>query len=1224
MIYGCPRAQPPTDQKASAITRETWLRAHQALAHLENQQYSLAEEILADLAKQHTDNLFVWQNLSICREQQLQTKDPLREPEFFTTLMSKALAAIDRWQALAPKSPLPKLIAARVLLKSGERTPARERLRQAIQLDPSFLPAWYELYSSLGGGQGLSAEQWQDLPPPLQQEFLQVGWEIERAAPDNWFFLKDWIIELAIAGESRLGDTLTRLREQIGPFSSIVERDLRINPLIQIDQAILAVTNRQFDEAIRALRPVVNVLLRPEAPFDQALLQKHSLEFVLHDLTPTTPLEAITPPPLVIPISFEERPLASPPEFKPLRVMGLDFDVDTRPDILAFEGGTIHWAKIDTRQAPIWETLLQLDDVGGWNDWVAADLDDDATARPNDQETHPSTPRLADPDVILFGSSGILVLENRLTLEGKRQLIPHYDNQPWLESGPVHALTVVDVDHDGDLDIVAASNAGLKIYLQLGEFRFIDVTERSMLPPNDLPITALASVDWDRDIDLDILVSTPSGLRLLENLRHGRLRDHTLEKLPNGFRSLTQLTVADLDHNPAWDLVGSGPSGLEIMLFRRQHPAAHLPEAYHHIQLSDQLVVQHEILDVDNDGWVDIAALDRQLRLWRCSSRNTWSNLLNPLSHTTSRFAIYDLDQDGDLDILLNESLRWWENHGGNSNSWLDVRLVAQQSKGSQRSDSRRVNHQGIGSTLELRAGTAYQAAIVTNQSTHFGLGNQSTVDILRVLWTNGVPNTYANPNTNTTLYEEQLPIGSCPFLYSWNGNKYTFVTDLLWNAPLGLKTSEQTTAAWRSWEYLKISSSQLVPKDKYYDLRITEELWETAYIDKVALYAIDHPHGTQIYSNEKVGPTELANPGIYVVTNIHHPRMIKDCLGNNLLPPLSKLDGDYAVAYQFRMASGLVNEHYLEVEFEQLPQYKRLTLFLTGWLFPTDTSLNIQLSQHPSLPSPAPPSLWTPAPDGNWTKRLEFTGFPGGKTKTVAIDLTGLVPHDDPRIRIVTNMEFAWDEVFYTIDTPFVHLPIDDPLLIQELKKARLALNESTYHKTSDTDNPRELMIHRLQLGAAELVYRGFSEPTYSAIHAPENYDYHRILQYPRWPPVQGHFTRWGDVKNLVSSWDDRLVVMSPGDELRLKFEEIPAPPDGWRRDYIIFCVGWDKDAVLSTVLGHTSEPYPCYEMIYYGDTTRPLSLDAMRYEDYLRSYQTRTMDHMFWHRFKAIPSVK
>ena len=85
-------------------------------------------------------------------------------------------------------------------------------------------------------------------------------------------------------------------------------------------------------------------------------------------------------------------------------------------------------------------------------------------------------------------------------------------------------------------------------------------------------------------------------------------------------------------------------------------------------------------------------------------------------------------------------------------------------------------------------------------------------------------------------------------------------------------------------------------------------------------------------------------------------------------------------------------------------------------------------------------------------------------------------------------------------------------------------------------------------------------------------------------------------------------MVVMGPGDELTIEFIVPPEePPAGWKRDFVLYNVGWDKDADLSTVYGQSSEPYPFKAMTRYPlapDESEPTSPE---YRHYLKVYQTR-----------------
>ena len=93
-----------------------------------------------------------------------------------------------------------------------------------------------------------------------------------------------------------------------------------------------------------------------------------------------------------------------------------------------------------------------------------------------------------------------------------------------------------------------------------------------------------------------------------------------------------------------------------------------------------------------------------------------------------------------------------------------------------------------------------------------------------------------------------------------------------------------------RAWEYLRIPGERLTPTDGSYWIQLTEELWEAGYFDKVELIAVDHPADIEIYSNEKVGPPDIAEFKIHTVRERRYPRAAVDQRGNDLRPQLRAL----------------------------------------------------------------------------------------------------------------------------------------------------------------------------------------------------------------------------------------------------------------------------------------------------------------------------------------------
>ena len=144
------------------------------------------------------------------------------------------------------------------------------------------------------------------------------------------------------------------------------------------------------------------------------------------------------------------------------------------------------------------------------------------------------------------------------------------------------------------------------------------------------------------------------------------------------------------------------------------------------------------------------------------------------------------------------------------------------------------------------------------------------------------------------------------------------------------------------------------------------------------------------------------------------------------------------------------------------------------------------------------------------------------------------------------------------------------------------------------------------LKLVAADLHQRGFSDTFPKRANTPDTYDYNQVSREPRWPPMAGKFTRYGDVRSLLAEADDLHAVMGSGDEMTLEFAAASEPPPGWKRDFLLHNVGWDKDADLNTVFGQTVEPLPFAAMKSYPFPPGETYPDSPRHRRYLETFQT------------------
>ena len=108
----------------------------------------------------------------------------------------------------------------------------------------------------------------------------------------------------------------------------------------------------------------------------------------------------------------------------------------------------------------------------------------------------------------------------------------------------------------------------------------------------------------------------------------------------------------------------------------------------------------------------------------------------------------------------------------------------------------------------------------------------------------------------------------------------------------------------------------------------------------------------------------------------------------------------------------------------------------------------------------------------------------------------------------------------------------------------------------------------------------------------------------------ASGNYTRYGDVKSLVSDSDDKFVVFSSGEGLKLDFDpsRLPGLSAGWVRDYFFYADGFEKDLDFYAADAFTVEPLPRHTDISYPypvGKEYPLDDEHLKYE---LEYNTRT----------------
>jgi hypothetical protein len=435
-----------------------------------------------------------------------------------------------------------------------------------------------------------------------------------------------------------------------------------------------------------------------------------------------------------------------------------------------------------------------------------------------------------------------------------------------------------------------------------------------------------------------------------------------------------------------------------------------------------------------------------------------------------------------------------------------------------------------------------------------FGLPGYAQADTVRITWPNGlIQNEMRQPASAGYSYKEaQRLSGSCPMIFTWNGERFEFSSDVLGVAPLGVFFPLDHD------EYVQVSRRQLRPRNGMYEVRVTEELREVSYLDQIRLIAVDHPAGIDVFTNEKFKSPPFPEFRLFGVGRRIRPIRAVDHNGKDVLDRVLKRDRRYADGFR-RDLAGRAEDHSLEVEFPEAGA----VLYLTGWVDWADGSTFLAASQSRELTAPR---LEVKDRNGRWVTALADMGMPAGKTRTIAVEL----PPESRAVRISTNMCVYWDEVF---------------------------LGKSAA--------PPEARLTDVPLAAADLAFRGFSAVTvHPERRQPEQFDYGRVFPTAMWNPTPGSYTRYGDVRSLLESSDDRFVIMGSGDELRLAFEarDLAPVPSGWTRDFLLYFDGWAKDADANTAFGDSVEPLPFHAMQGYPDLGA-----AHPHRDYQEQYNTR-----------------
>jgi hypothetical protein len=563
-----------------------------------------------------------------------------------------------------------------------------------------------------------------------------------------------------------------------------------------------------------------------------------------------------------------------------------------------------------------------------------------------------------------------------------------------------------------------------------------------------------------------------------------------------------------------------------------------------------------QFVDYDNDGLLDLLVVtakgERLLRnlgaSWADVSAFAFAGRAAKAGPEAASLAVADLDGDGDEDALVAtaKGLRRLANEGGNRNHSFAVRLAGRVS-----------NRGGVGAKVDIRAGSLRQkietqAAVPMPAPADvvFGLGPRTAPDAVRIIWVSGIVQTETEtgaagePGRRAALAVSELDRkpSSCPYLYAWNGERFEFLTDFLGAGETGYYVAPGERSDPDPVEYVRIAPGRLVPRHGRYELRVTNELEEVLYLDRLRLLAIDHPADVLVFPDE--GMTSSPKPfRLFAVRDPRTPRAL-DHRGRDVTGRIARLDRAFADGLPLERIRGYAKEHALTLDLSALPS-SHTVLLLTGWTDYAFSSDNV--AAHQAGLRMTPPRLEAERADGTWATVVEEVGIPVGRPQTVVVDLAGQLG-PSRRARVVTTMRVYWDEVAVAAPAPEVAL---DPVALDPVR--------------------------------ADLGERGFSAVATDG--EPLGFDYARVTGLSPWKTMAGRYTREGDVRPLLAAADDRFVVSKPGDEVALAFDatRLVSPRPGEARTFLLHGVGYSKEMDINSVSPDIVLPLPYEGMKAY-----------------------------------------
>ena len=324
-----------------------------------------------------------------------------------------------------------------------------------------------------------------------------------------------------------------------------------------------------------------------------------------------------------------------------------------------------------------------------------------------------------------------------------------------------------------------------KLYHNLGNGRFEDVTEKAGLGDPASKSLGVATIDYNNDGWPDVFVANDTQPnKLYRNNKNGTFTEEAVAAgvafgEDGAARGAMGVDFADYDRSGREHLLVANFSNQMLALYHNEGSNLFVDEAPQSpVGRSSLLTLAFGVFffDYDLDGYPDIFAanghIDEQIGrvqpkiqykqaplLFHNNGKGKFEDVTKTMGvefqrPIVARGAAYaDFDHDGDLDVLITTNhgpAYLFRNDGGNRNHWAHFKLEGVQS-----------NRSALGAVVTIESASGKQTQTVHSGSSYcsqsdlaltFGLGKDETIRNLDIQWPSGKRDRFTNVKANQFL----------------------------------------------------------------------------------------------------------------------------------------------------------------------------------------------------------------------------------------------------------------------------------------------------------------------------------------------------------------------------------------------------------------------------------------------------------------------------------------